>query len=310
MIAKILFTQNATPLERYLTEKQGPGNPVTEHNANLQGMAEEFRRSQRVCKQKGNEVIHIIQSWSPEESAKLTPDAIREMGVALVSRFAPDHSFIVATHTDEGHAHNHIALNPVNPKTKKRIQNKKVHLQTLRDLNDTIAGENGLSVLPPKLPYEKHGPSEKVRRIDRCRGHSYIMDLAQKARFARSHATNYGEYGAILAAFDVQIRVENENITYFYPGKGQGKRGGYLDPRLDKPALEKAFSENAVRLQRMPEARAALSEWVNLYEATRVTPERPRRGATEREFVSVPTPSATQIGLPEGELSRAKTQSL
>lgn len=309
MIVKILFVNDAAPLEKYLKEKQGPGNPLTVHDTTLNGMTEDFRRSQRVCKQKGNEAIHIIQSWSPQESAKLTPDEVHKMGETLVKRFAPGHAFVLETHTDEDHAHNHIVVNPVNPETKKRIMNKKVHLQTLRDLNDTIAKENGLTVLPPQLPGRRDGASEKVRRIDAYRGQSFILDLADKANFARSHATNFDEYGAILSAFDIQVRVEDKNITYFYPGKNHGKRGKTLDPRLDKPSLEKQFIENQVALISNPDARISLTEWVRDYEASRKIPERPSRGKVSAS-VDHATLEARFKGIPETELSRAKTHDI
>ncbi|MEK7692457.1 MAG: hypothetical protein AAB425_15685, partial [Bdellovibrionota bacterium] len=86
MIVKILFVKNVAPIEKYLTEKQGPGNPVTECDTTLEGMTEDFRRSQRICRQKGNEAIHLIQSWSPKESKELTPEAITRMGETLAAR--------------------------------------------------------------------------------------------------------------------------------------------------------------------------------------------------------------------------------
>ena len=116
---------------------------------------------------------------------------------------APMSAFVLQTHTDEEHAHNHIVLNPVNPETKRRIQNKKIHLKTLRELNDEIAIEHGLTPLAPQIPGRRAGTSEKVRRIDAYRGQSFIFDLAEKAGFARVHATNYNEYSVILSAFDI-----------------------------------------------------------------------------------------------------------
>lgn len=175
------------------------------------------------------------------------------MGVELVNRFAPGHQYVVQTHTDQPHAHNHILINPVSIETGKRIQNKLGHIETLRNINDEIARERGLSVLPPQEKLRRPGPNEHVRRINQYRGRSYIVDMASKAHFAREHATGYEEYAAILSAFDVQVRIEPKNITYFYPGKEHGKRGRNLDPRLDKPALEQKFAANRARLVASPE---------------------------------------------------------
>ncbi|MGK5082977.1 relaxase/mobilization nuclease domain-containing protein [Bdellovibrionota bacterium FG-1] len=257
---KIHYDDSAKRMEKYLTEKREPNGLTTEHLCMLDGVTSEFTGLQRDHNSRGNNSIHLIQSWSPTESRTLPPDLVHKMGVELVSRFAPGHQYIVQTHTDQPHSHNHILINPVSLETGKRIQNKLGHIETLRNINDEIARDRGLSVLPPQEKLRRPGPNEHVRRINQYRGRSYIVDMASKAHFAREHATGYEEYAAILGAFDVQVRVEPKNITYFYPGKEHGKRGRNLDPRLDKPALEQKFAANRARLVASPELRATVSE--------------------------------------------------
>lgn len=227
---KILYDEDSSSLEDYLTGKREVEGPTTERDCTLKGMTNQFSGVQNLYQSKGNQSLHIIQSWSPTESKFLTREQVHSMGVT-VERFAPGHQFVVQTHTEEAHSHNHIVVNPVSIETGKRIHNKKRNLSTLRDLNDTIAKENGLSVLPPQdIRARREGMSDKVKRIENYRGKSYIVDLANKGNFARQYATNYDEYVALLGALDIQVRIEPKNITYFYPGREHGKRGRSLTP--------------------------------------------------------------------------------
>lgn len=316
---KILYDDNAKDMETYLKRKREVEGPTTEHLCFLDGMASEFKSLQHDRASKGNASIHLIQSWSPQESRKLSRDEIHAMGVELVSRFAPGHQFIVQTHTEEAHSHNHIVLNPVSFETGERIHNKLGHIRTVRGINDDIARSRGLSVLPPQDKLRLPGPSELSRRIDAYRGRSYIVDLANKADFARQHATNYDEYIALLNTFDINVRVEPKNITYFYPGREKGKRGDNLGPELDKPGLEARFQKNWDRVQSSPEAKRSLSELVAAYRQpptalsrteSQTKPDAVRVSRRSDEITKPDERALVESVLPVEELRRAKTQSI
>jgi hypothetical protein len=326
-IAKIFFLKDADHLERYLTEKVGPDVPQTEHLTFLKGMSADYRGVQNdLALDAGNrnpdgsnQAIHIVQSWSPKESQQLGKDKVHDLGVRLAERFAPGHQFVVQTHAEEAHFHNHIVINPVNFETGKRIQNKTKHLHTVRAINDDLAHEHGLSVLP--TPEYRANPhlSEKVRRIERMRGASYIVDMAAKADFARSHATNYDEYVAILGAFDIKVRIEPENITYFYGDRPHGKRGRNLSPRLDKPGLEKKFTANWERVQGSDTAKRDLAALIQEYRRppdaltrpeAQANPARPLVSHRAEDVTAARREELERSVIPVEELARAKTESI
>jgi hypothetical protein len=315
---KILYNDSAEILEKYLKGKEGKDMPQTEHSCFLDGMTKEFTQVQSSHNSKGNNALHLIQSWSPAESRTLTAEKVHEMGVEMAKRFAPDHQFVVQTHTDQAHTHNHIVINPVHMETGKRIQNKFENLYQLRDINDAIAKERGLSVLPRQEKLTRPGPNEKSRRIEAYRGRSYIVDLANKANFARGHATNYDEYLSLLSGFNIQARIENQNITYFYPGREVGKRGRNLDPALDKPGLELKFAENLQRYSKSPELRATLlqsgSQDGVRKSGSELTPELTTVGGlvSKRadEMTQTKESVLQQSVIPLEEIQKAKTQSI
>lgn len=292
MIVKILRNNDASKLEKYLINKLAMEGPTTEHSCDLDGMTKEFKGVQNDFNSKGNNAIHLIQSLSPKESKILTKDQVHELGIKLAERFAPGHQYVVQTHTKEEHAHNHIVINPVHMETGKRIQNKLEYIPIVRGFNDQIAKEHGLEVLPPQEKIRNQGPKEISKRIDTYRGKSYILDLASKAEFARTHATNYDQYVAVLNSFDIQVRIEPQNITYFYPGKNHGKRGKNLSPKLDKEGLENTFSRNRERAQQLG---------IDSKPASALVSKR-------AEEITKPRPSELEQSLiPIEELNRAKT---
>ena len=66
---------------------------------------------------------HLRQSFVPGE---ITPEEANRLGNELAMRFTKgNHSFIVATHTDKHHIHNHIICAPigcrVNPLSKRQV---------------------------------------------------------------------------------------------------------------------------------------------------------------------------------------------
>lgn len=317
---KILYDKDTSSLEEYLKVKRDVEGPTTENGCTLEGVTKQFAGLHKIHGTKGYNSIHIIQSWSPAESSRLSREQVHSMGLALVEKFAPGHQYVIQTHTEEAHAHNHIVLNPVSIETGKRICNKKRHLGTLRDLNDQIARENGLSVLPRQDVHPRRGGlSDKVKRIDNYRGKSHIADLANKANFARHFATNYDEYVALLNSLDVQVRIEPENITYFYPGRKHGKRGRNFSPALDKAGLEKKFQANLEKYDKSSDQKRTLAELTALYRdtgkvtasSTIVAPDLPPLVSERSEAVTKPRPEAIERSLiPIEEIQRAKTQSV
>ena len=55
---------------------------------------------------------HLIQSFSPEDN--LTPEEINRIGYETMMELTGGRfKFIVATHTDKDHVHNHILINSI-----------------------------------------------------------------------------------------------------------------------------------------------------------------------------------------------------
>ena len=88
---------------------------------------------------------HYVQSFSPDE--KITPEEANAIGVEWAKKvFGKDHQFIVSTHVDKEHIHNHFAVCPFSLNGKRWIDNKKT-LEYCRNISDNIAKAHGLSII-------------------------------------------------------------------------------------------------------------------------------------------------------------------
>ena len=99
-------------------------------------------------------VYHVRQSFRPGE---ITPEEANRLGVEFAKRFTKgNHAFVVCTHIDKSHIHNHIIWSSVSLEYDRKFRNFWGSTKAVRRLSDTICIENGLSIVEnPKL----HGKS-------------------------------------------------------------------------------------------------------------------------------------------------------
>lgn len=88
---------------------------------------------------------HMRQSFAPGE---ITPEEANRLGRELAMRFTKGkNAFIVCTHIDKAHVHNHIIFNSINLDHSRKFRNFRNSWKALSRLNDTICIENGFSIL-------------------------------------------------------------------------------------------------------------------------------------------------------------------
>ena len=97
---------------------------------------------------------HLRQSFVPGE---ITPEDANRLGCELAKRFTKgNHAYIVCTHIDKAHIHNHVIWNSTALSQTRKFRNFWGSSRAVRRLNDTICIENGCSIVEnPK----RHGKS-------------------------------------------------------------------------------------------------------------------------------------------------------
>ncbi|MCD8361987.1 MAG: relaxase/mobilization nuclease domain-containing protein [Lachnospiraceae bacterium] len=143
------YSQNA--------EKTDGGKYISSYECDPKTADQEFLLSKReyhhiTGRSQERDVIgyQIRQSFKPGE---ITPEEANQIGYELAMRFTKGkHAFIVATHIDRAHIHNHIIFNSTTLDCRHKFRNFRRSGLVVQRLSDLVCLEHGKSVITPK-PY-------------------------------------------------------------------------------------------------------------------------------------------------------------
>ena len=167
---------------------------------------------------------HLRQSFRPGE---ITPEEANRLGYELAKRFTKEnHAFIVCTHIDKAHVHNHIIWSAVALDEKKKFRNFWGSTNAIRRLNDTICFENGYSIV--------ENPGKK--------GMSYDQWLGDRKK--PSHRER------ICAAIDAALA---QNPASFEALMELLKQAGYTVKNGKVPSLLGGDQKNYIRMDTLGE---------------------------------------------------------
>jgi len=168
----------------------------------------------------------LRQSFKPGE---ITPEEANKIGYELALRFTKQrHAFIVATHVDKHHIHNHIIFNSTSLDCTRKFRNFFGSSFAIRKLSDQICLEHGVSIIENPSKAHKHygkwlGDEKPLTQRDRLR-QAIDAVLAKKPTsfesfLADMHAQGYevkqGKYVAFRAAGnDRFIRLRSLGAEY------------------------------------------------------------------------------------------------
>ena len=108
----------------------------------------EFEYTLSQALQKGNNLaFHLIQSFEPGE---VDYQKAHEIGKQLADAVTKgQHEYVVTTHIDKGHIHNHIIFCAVNFVDHHKYNSNKRSYYGIRNMSDKLCRDNGLSVVVP-----------------------------------------------------------------------------------------------------------------------------------------------------------------
>lgn len=163
------YSQNA--------EKTNDGEFISSYECDPKTADEEFLLSKRqyqhtTGRQQKNNIIayQIRQSFKPGE---ITPEKANKVGYETAMRWTKGkHAFIVATHIDKAHIHNHIIYNSTSLDASRKFNNFFLSGLAVQRLSDMVCLEHGLSIITPK-PYRERQkrtiyPKKRTQRDELC----------------------------------------------------------------------------------------------------------------------------------------------
>lgn len=196
-----------------------------------------------------NQVLahHIIQSFSPKDN--LTPEQVHEIGRQTILEFTGgDYEFVIATHVDRGHLHNHIILNTTNSSTLKKFRWQKNTLKNLRAISDKHASQYGAKIIEPtmKNSYTKYSAWR--------RQNNFSYEIKQRLNFLLKHSISLEDFKQKATALDLQIDFSGKFAKYrlLVPLNGKTQERNIRDRSLSRKgtysleAIRKRLTHNEV----------------------------------------------------------------
>ena len=198
-------------------DKTEQGQLVSSYKCSSLTVDEEFMLTKRLYEQttgrrQKSDVIayQVRQSFRPGE---VTPEEANKIGYEFAERFLKGkHAFIVATHTDRAHIHNHIIYNSTALDGTRKFRDFYFSALAVQRLSDLICLEHQLSVIQKK-PYRErqkrilYPPKESNRDklctvIDNILLHDKLKDFAAflDALEQQGYEIKRGKYTSVKGA--------------------------------------------------------------------------------------------------------------
>ena len=172
----------------------------------------------------------IRQSFKPGE---ITPEEANKIGYELAMRFTKGkHAFVVSTHIDRAHIHNHILFNSVDLHADRKFKNFFLSAFALRRLSDTICVEHGLSIIEAKPRREWKNRSKWEKEIS----HREMLRMDIDMVLERSPNS-----------FDEMLRILEQNGYEIKRGKQVSVRSKKMERFIRFRSLGSGYSEAELR---------------------------------------------------------------
>ena len=182
----------------------------------------ESRNDRQEKHQQTIHVHHLIQSFSPEDN--LTPEEINRIGYETMMELTGGRfKFIVATHTDKDHVHNHILINAIDRNSDKKLIWNYALERNLRMISDRISKVAGAKIIEKRYSYRDY---KKYRE-------SSHNELKQRLYFLLQQSKSLDDFLEKAKQLHVQIDFSQKHSRFLMTDRAMTKsiRGRQLSKR-------------------------------------------------------------------------------
>ena len=166
---------------------------------------------------------HLIQSFSPEDN--LTPEEINRIGYETMMELTGGRfKFIVATHTDKDHVHNHILINAIDRNLDKKLMWNYALERNLRMISDRISKMAGAKIIEKRYSY---------RDYQKYRQSNHKFELKQRLYFLMQQSKSFDDFLEKAEQLHVQIDFSQKHSRFMMMDRAMTKpiRGRQLSKR-------------------------------------------------------------------------------
>lgn len=150
---------------------------------------------------------HVIQSFAPSDN--LTPEQVHEIGrQTALELTGGHHQFVIATHMDKGHLHNHIIFNTTDNVTLKKFRWQKGTKKSLEKISDKYAALQGVKILEPHLrnSYTQYSAWRQKN--------SYRVAIKERLDFLLKYSTSPEDFKLKAKELNLGIDTSGKYVTY------------------------------------------------------------------------------------------------
>ena len=183
----------------------------------------ESRNDRQEKHQQNIHAHHLIQSFSPEDN--LTPEEINRIGYETMMELTGGRfRFIVATHTDNDHVHNHILINAIDRNSDKKLIWNYALERNLRMISDRISKVAGAKIIEKRFSY---------RDYQKYRQSSHKFELNQRLYFLMQQSKSFDDFLEKAVQLHVHIDFSQKHSRFMMTDRAMTKpiRGRQLSKR-------------------------------------------------------------------------------
>ena len=210
--------------------------------------AKEFEWTRNLAVQQGMQMPkvlarHLIQSF---DIGEVTPEEAHEVGKQLADEWLKGkYEYVIATHIDKGHCHNHIIFNAVNYVDFHAYRSNKRTYRELRQLSDEICKEHGLSVIPPSqnkgMDYKEYTEAK--------RGTSWKQKLKQTIDRLVITAKDYDDFLRLMQEAGYEIKT-GKYISFCAEGQERFTRSKTIGENYTEERIKERIAGRTPRRNR------------------------------------------------------------
>ena len=166
---------------------------------------------------------HLIQSFFPEDN--MTPEEINRIGYETMMELTGGRfRFIVATHTDKDHIHNHILINAIDRNSDKKLIWNYAIERNFRMISDRISKIAGAKIIEKCYSY---------RDYKKYRESSHKFELKQRLYFLMQQSKSFDDFLEKAKQLHVQIDFSQKHSRFLMTDRTMIKpiRGRQLSKR-------------------------------------------------------------------------------
>ena len=180
---------------------------------------------------------HLRQAFKPGE---VTPEEANQIGRELALKLTKgNHAFVVCTHVDKHHVHNHIIINSTTLDCQKKFRNFWGSTWAIRRMNDKLCLEHGLSIIENPKPSREHygtwlGNKKQPSFQEQIR---IVIDAALEEK-----PKDFEELLKKLEAAGIEVNRERKHLRFRVPGQENYTRCDTLKGDYTEQAIKERIA--------------------------------------------------------------------